>query len=113
MDCLYILKLLLDSFVAMVSFTTQVSLCGTPPLYSVMYFQAWITEEPRVWKGGGTPFDDPNTMSEAEVIIQGGELLCGVLDKTHYGATPYGLVHCINEVICVGKYGRKAVKVDV
>jgi DNA-directed RNA polymerase I subunit RPA1 len=53
-----------------------------------------------MWKGGGTPFDDPNTMSEAEVIIQEGELLCGVLDKTHYGATPYGLVHCVNEVTC-------------
>jgi DNA-directed RNA polymerase I subunit RPA1 len=70
-------------------------------------FQAWITEEPRAWKGGGTPFDDPSTMSEAEVIIQEGELLCGVLDKTHYGATPYGLVHCINEVIHVGKYVRR------
>ncbi|PNF38093.1 DNA-directed RNA polymerase I subunit RPA1, partial [Cryptotermes secundus] len=60
--------------------------------------KAWITEEPRIWKGGGTAFDDPNTMSEAEVIIRDGELLCGVLDKTHYGATPYGLVHCINEL---------------
>jgi len=37
-------------------------------------------------------------MSEAEVIIRDGELLCGVLDKSHYGATPYGLVHCVNEV---------------
>jgi RNA polymerase Rpb1, domain 3. len=37
-------------------------------------------------------------MSEAEVIIRDGELLCGVLDKSHYGATPYGLVHCMNEV---------------
>ena len=41
-------------------------------------------------------------MSEAEVIIRDGELMCGVLDKTHYGATPYGLVHCMNEVgMCV------------
>jgi DNA-directed RNA polymerase I subunit RPA1 len=49
-------------------------------------------------------------MSEAEVIIQEGELLCGVLDKTHYGATPYGLVHCINEVIHVGKCGRRVME---
>lgn len=37
-------------------------------------------------------------MSEAEVIIRDGELLVGVLDKTHYGATSYGLVHCIYEL---------------
>lgn len=50
------------------------------------------------WKYGGTPFKYQNCMSEAEVIIRNGELLVGVLDKTHYGATPYGLVHCIYEV---------------
>lgn len=32
------------------------------------------------------------------MIFRGGELLCGVLDKGHYGPTPYGLVHCCNEV---------------
>lgn len=37
-------------------------------------------------------------MSEAEVIIRGGELLVGILDKSHYGATPYGFVHCVYEV---------------
>jgi DNA-directed RNA polymerase I subunit RPA1 len=68
-----------------------------------------MVEEPRVWKGGGTPFDDSNTMSEAEVVIQKGELLCGVLDKTHYGATPYGLVHCMNEVMWSLKLWKKAV----
>lgn len=39
-----------------------------------------------------------NVMTEAEVIIRRGNLLCGVLDKMHYGATPYGLVHCIYEL---------------
>lgn len=38
-------------------------------------------------------------MSEAEVIIRYGELLVGVLDKNHYGATTYGLIHCMYEVI--------------
>ncbi|CAB0006214.1 unnamed protein product [Nesidiocoris tenuis] len=28
----------------------------------------------------------------------GGELLCGILDKMHYGATPYSLVHCMHEL---------------
>ncbi|KDR17997.1 DNA-directed RNA polymerase I subunit RPA1, partial [Zootermopsis nevadensis] len=60
--------------------------------------KSWMVEEPRVWQAGGTPFNDSNTMSEAEVIIRKGELLCGVLDKTHYGATPYGLIHCMNEL---------------
>lgn len=58
----------------------------------------WEREKPRAWKAGGTPFGASNTMSEAEVVIRQGELLCGVLDKTHYGATPYGLVHCMYEL---------------
>lgn len=57
----------------------------------------WQIEKTRHWKCG-TEFSNPNTMSEAEVIIRNGELLCGVLDKTHYGATPFGLVHCIFEL---------------
>lgn len=61
-------------------------------------FKAWQTQPAREWKVGGSPFTNDNTMSEAEVIIRNGELLVGVLDKTHYGATPYGLVHCMYEV---------------
>ncbi|XP_069690249.1 DNA-directed RNA polymerase I subunit RPA1-like isoform X6 [Periplaneta americana] len=60
--------------------------------------QAWAVKRPRSWKAGGTPFTDPKTMSEAEVIIRDGELLCGVLDKAHYGATPYSLIHCMFEL---------------
>ncbi|KAK3927796.1 DNA-directed RNA polymerase I subunit RPA1 [Frankliniella fusca] len=58
----------------------------------------WEQETPRPWRAGGTPFGTSNNMSEAEVIIRQGELLSGVLDKTHYGATPYGLVHCMYEL---------------
>ncbi|XP_034944340.1 DNA-directed RNA polymerase I subunit RPA1 [Chelonus insularis] len=57
----------------------------------------WVTQKPRRWKCG-EEFTDPKTMSEAEVIIRHGELLCGVLDKTHYGATSYGLIHCVFEL---------------
>ncbi|XP_075978329.1 RNA polymerase I subunit RpI1 [Anticarsia gemmatalis] len=60
--------------------------------------KAWQKDPPRPWQAGGTPFSNPNTMTEAEVIIRKGELLSGVLDKTHYGATPYGLVHCMYEL---------------
>lgn len=60
--------------------------------------KAWQKYPSRPWKAGGSPFTNPNMMSEAEVIIRKGELLCGVLDKTHYGATPYGLVHCMYEL---------------
>lgn len=39
-----------------------------------------------------------NEMSESEVRICNGELLTGVLDKQQYGATTYGLIHCMYEV---------------
>lgn len=57
----------------------------------------WQVDEPRRWKCG-KEFENPKTMSEAEVVIRHGELLSGVLDKMHYGATPYGLIHCIYEL---------------
>ncbi|XP_045498094.1 DNA-directed RNA polymerase I subunit RPA1 [Colias croceus] len=60
--------------------------------------KAWQKTKVRPWKAGGEQFSNPNEMSEAEVIIRKGELLSGVLDKTHYGATPYGLVHCMYEL---------------
>lgn len=59
--------------------------------------RAWQTEIERTWNAGGSYLAD-NSMSESEVIIRAGELLCGVLDKTHYGATPYGLIHCMYEL---------------
>uniref|UniRef100_A0A915EJW8 DNA-directed RNA polymerase subunit n=1 Tax=Ditylenchus dipsaci TaxID=166011 RepID=A0A915EJW8_9BILA len=41
-------------------------------------------------------------MSESQVIFRDGELLCGVLDKQHYGTTQFGLIHC-----CYELYGPK------
>ncbi|KHJ88861.1 RNA polymerase Rpb1, domain 2 [Oesophagostomum dentatum] len=53
------------------------------------------------WKVRG--FDTPQqNMSESEVVFRQGELLVGVLDKQHYGATQYGLVHS-----CFELYGHK------
>ena len=45
-----------------------------------------------------------------QVIIRDSELLCGVLDKAHYGATPYGLVHCCYEVLILPTLIRHAIK---
>ncbi|XP_022114483.2 DNA-directed RNA polymerase I subunit RPA1 [Pieris rapae] len=59
--------------------------------------KAWQKVPARTWIAGGTPLEN-NDLSEAQVVIRNGELLCGVLDKTHYGATPYGLVHCMYEL---------------
>lgn len=59
--------------------------------------RAWQTAEERPWIAGGTPITD-NNMTESEVIIRQGEFLVGILDKTHYGATPYGLIHCMYEL---------------
>jgi DNA-directed RNA polymerase I subunit RPA1 len=58
---------------------------------------AFQTEKPRKWKHGGSPLSG-NAMSEAEVIVRNGELLCGILDKNHYGSTPYSLIHCMYEL---------------
>ncbi|XP_017771574.1 PREDICTED: DNA-directed RNA polymerase I subunit RPA1 [Nicrophorus vespilloides] len=49
-------------------------------------------------QGGKKLFDDEMEMSEAEVIIRNGELIAGILDKSHYGSSAYGLVHCIYEL---------------
>lgn len=60
--------------------------------------RAWQVAEPRAWLAGGTPLANENELSEADVCIRGGELMCGIMDKTHYGATPYGLVHSMYEL---------------
>ncbi|GMT13457.1 hypothetical protein PFISCL1PPCAC_4753, partial [Pristionchus fissidentatus] len=49
------------------------------------------------WKVRGHAAPEFN-MSESEVIFRQGELLVGVLDKQHYGATQYGLGHCLFEL---------------
>lgn len=43
----------------------------------------WQTVPARKWEGDGTELQG----TENEVVIQHGELLVGVLDKMHYGAT--------------------------
>ncbi|KFM65263.1 DNA-directed RNA polymerase I subunit RPA1, partial [Stegodyphus mimosarum] len=59
----------------------------------------WVREPVREWKAGGTPLSGDN-MSESEVIIRSGELLCGVIDKAQIGPTPYSLIH-----VCYELYG--------
>ncbi|KAG0167267.1 hypothetical protein DFQ28_004559 [Apophysomyces sp. BC1034] len=40
----------------------------------------------------------PDAMDEANVTVMDGELLIGILDKSQFGATAYGLVHSIYEL---------------
>ncbi|KAM4808840.1 DNA-directed RNA polymerase I subunit RPA1 [Rhinophrynus dorsalis] len=55
--------------------------------------KAWVKETPRA-----TPGFTSDSMCESQVIIRSGELLCGVLDKAHYGSSSFGLVHCCYEL---------------
>ncbi|XP_059973000.1 DNA-directed RNA polymerase I subunit RPA1 [Mesoplodon densirostris] len=55
--------------------------------------KAWVKESPRP-----VPGFNPDSMCESQVVIREGELLCGVLDKAHYGSSAYGLVHCCYEI---------------
>ncbi|NXL86536.1 RPA1 polymerase, partial [Alectura lathami] len=53
----------------------------------------------RAWvKGPATRDLNLDSMCESQVIIRNGELLCGVLDKAHFGSSAYGLVHCCYEI---------------
>ena len=58
---------------------------------------SWQSRTPRDWLAGGSPLKQ-NEMTESEVVIRNGELLCGILDKNQYGATPFSLVHCVYEL---------------
>ncbi|XP_043571909.1 DNA-directed RNA polymerase I subunit RPA1 [Chiloscyllium plagiosum] len=55
--------------------------------------KAWVREAQRMVATFGLEW-----MSESKVVILEGELLCGVLDKAHYGSSAYGLVHCCQEL---------------
>lgn len=35
---------------------------------------------------------------ENDVVFQNGELICGILDKSQYGASKYGIIHSLHEV---------------
>ncbi|XP_076990974.1 DNA-directed RNA polymerase I subunit RPA1 isoform X2 [Tamandua tetradactyla] len=63
--------------------------------------KAWVKESPRP-----VPGFNPDSMCESQVLIRHGELLCGVLDKAHYGSSTYGLVHCCYEVYGGGTSGQ-------
>ncbi|MBZ3870003.1 DNA-directed RNA polymerase I subunit RPA1 [Sciurus carolinensis] len=63
--------------------------------------KAWVKETPRPVAGL-----NPDSMCESQVLIREGELLCGVLDKAHFGSSAYGLVHCCYEVYGGGTSGQ-------
>ncbi|XP_018426964.1 PREDICTED: DNA-directed RNA polymerase I subunit RPA1 [Nanorana parkeri] len=55
--------------------------------------KAWVKAPSRP-----VPGFNSDSMCESQVIIRSGELLCGVLDKAHYGSSSFGLVHCCYEL---------------
>ncbi|XP_040191174.1 DNA-directed RNA polymerase I subunit RPA1 [Rana temporaria] len=55
--------------------------------------KAWVKAPSRPIPGFNS-----DSMCESQVIIRSGELLCGVLDKAHYGSSSFGLVHCCYEL---------------
>ncbi|KFP92862.1 DNA-directed RNA polymerase I subunit RPA1, partial [Haliaeetus albicilla] len=53
----------------------------------------------RAWiKGPANRCLNLDSMCESQVIMRNGELMCGVLDKAHFGSSAYGLVHCCYEI---------------
>lgn len=59
--------------------------------------KTWENNKPRKLKVGELHCQGI-CLSESEIIIRDGELLCGVLDKNHIGSTSFGLTHCIYEL---------------
>jgi DNA-directed RNA polymerase I subunit RPA1 len=57
----------------------------------------------KLW--GRDDSSDPD-MSEENVIFLDGHLVCGVLDKSQYGASAFGLVHSVHELYGPGTAGR-------
>ncbi|GIX88748.1 hypothetical protein CDAR_165131 [Caerostris darwini] len=57
----------------------------------------WKTHPAREWFAGGSPLKG-ESMSESEVVVREGELLCGVIDKAQVGPTPYSLIHMCYEL---------------
>jgi len=58
----------------------------------------WLSVPPRAPRSRGKPEKNPDSMTESEVVIRGGEVCVGILDKNQYGATPYSLVHLFFEL---------------
>ncbi|SPP75301.1 DNA-directed RNA polymerase I subunit RPA1 [Drosophila guanche] len=56
----------------------------------------WNVAPPRPALHGSNPQEQE--LSESQVQIRRGELLVGVLDKQQYGATTFGLIHCMYEL---------------
>ncbi|GFS71229.1 DNA-directed RNA polymerase I subunit RPA1 [Nephila pilipes] len=59
----------------------------------------WKSHSPHEWSAGGSTLSG-DCMTESEVVIRHGELLCGVIDKAQVGPTPYSLIH-----LCYELYG--------
>ena len=63
----------------------------------------WHQKEKR---RGEAPSAPPIDKEEGSVVVRGGELLVGVLDKASFGATEFGLVHSVHELLGGEPTGR-------
>lgn len=61
--------------------------------------------EQKFWKNPNN-FDYPDLLSEFNFIVRNGNLLSGILDKNHIGASSYSLIHCFYELYG-GKYSAQ------
>lgn len=75
-----------------------------PEGQTLIYLYSFAKIHSKYWKitesrkpNCGTELDE-SQMCEGNVIICKGHLVSGVLDKQQFGATTYGLIHCIYEV---------------
>lgn len=61
--------------------------------------------EQKNWNNPNT-YEYPDLLSEFNFIIRNGNLLSGILDKNHIGASTYSLIHCFFELYG-GKYSAQ------
>ncbi|XP_015379062.1 PREDICTED: DNA-directed RNA polymerase I subunit RPA1 isoform X1 [Diuraphis noxia] len=61
--------------------------------------------EQKFWRNPNN-YEYPDLLSEFNFIVQNGNLLSGILDKNHIGASTYSLVHCFYELYG-GKYSAQ------
>lgn len=61
--------------------------------------------EQKNWNNPNT-YEYPDLLSEFNFIIRNGNLLAGILDKNHIGASTYSLIHCFFELYG-GKYSAQ------
>lgn len=78
----------------------------TPPNHKIFInLMSKSKLEQKFWKNPSI-FEYPDLLSEFNFIIRNGNLLSGIIDKNHIGASTYSLIHCFFELYG-GKYSAQ------